>query len=545
MKAARWFWIGWILALAGTWFSRPPLPPDELRYLSVSWEMWDTGSLLVPVLNGAPYSHKPPLLFWGHQLGWKLFGVNAWWPRLMQAAGAALVLLLLARLARALAPRSPQAPACALLLYGGGLIFQLYSGSILFDLWLTCFVLLSWLGLLRACPAEAGQAASPRSGWLIFSLATAAALLTKGPAAFLSILPPALLLPLWAPPRSVGKRAWLGLAVAVLAACGLTLAWALPAARAGGAEYGNAILYGQTAGRLHDSFAHARPFWWYLALLPAMTLPWTFLPALWHRRPPSSGQEDHRALARFGLCAFLPALLLFSAVSGKQPHYLFSALGGLVLLATARLAPIPQLASPAFTKALFGIGALCLAALPPVLILVGIQQTAGSSLLMVLTGAAGAAFLGLAAFRFGRRESVAPNTAQTLGRLALFFPIFFLALHLILKPVFLERYSWQEPATAIASAQAEGRPTAFFGATYHGHFHFLGRLHAPVANPASALDQRKWLKENPNGLVALLLDKESDPRLRELASSVQISGTRHLALWRAADLAPLLEPYQR
>jgi len=38
---------------------------------------------LVPYINGEPYSHKPPLLFWLIQLGWGLFGVTtggrAWW----------------------------------------------------------------------------------------------------------------------------------------------------------------------------------------------------------------------------------------------------------------------------------------------------------------------------------------------------------------------------------------------------------------------------------------------------------------------------------
>ncbi len=44
--------------------TRPPLPVDETRYLSVAWEMWQQQHILVPISNGAPYSHKPPLLFW-------------------------------------------------------------------------------------------------------------------------------------------------------------------------------------------------------------------------------------------------------------------------------------------------------------------------------------------------------------------------------------------------------------------------------------------------------------------------------------------------
>ena len=40
------------------------MPVDETRYLAVAWDMWREGNFLVPHLNGEPYSHKPPLLFW-------------------------------------------------------------------------------------------------------------------------------------------------------------------------------------------------------------------------------------------------------------------------------------------------------------------------------------------------------------------------------------------------------------------------------------------------------------------------------------------------
>ena len=62
---------------------RPVLPVDETRYLTVAWEMWLRGDFLVPYINGEPYSHKPPLLFWLIHLGWAVFGVNDWWPRLV------------------------------------------------------------------------------------------------------------------------------------------------------------------------------------------------------------------------------------------------------------------------------------------------------------------------------------------------------------------------------------------------------------------------------------------------------------------------------
>ena len=72
------------LAALQLWL-RPLLPVDETRYIGVAWEMWQRGDLLVPWLNGEPYSHKPPLYFWLIHAGWWLFGVNDWWPRSVAA----------------------------------------------------------------------------------------------------------------------------------------------------------------------------------------------------------------------------------------------------------------------------------------------------------------------------------------------------------------------------------------------------------------------------------------------------------------------------
>ena len=78
---------GWLLfAVASIWL-RPLWPVDETRYASVAWEMWLRGDFLVPYINGEPYSHKPPLLFWLIHAG--LGGVRR--QRLVAAAGRAAV----------------------------------------------------------------------------------------------------------------------------------------------------------------------------------------------------------------------------------------------------------------------------------------------------------------------------------------------------------------------------------------------------------------------------------------------------------------------
>lgn len=67
MKIIRNAWFAFMIAVFGvtaiTLFA-PYIPVDETRYLSVAWEMRLNHSFVVPLLNGLPYSNKPPLLFW-------------------------------------------------------------------------------------------------------------------------------------------------------------------------------------------------------------------------------------------------------------------------------------------------------------------------------------------------------------------------------------------------------------------------------------------------------------------------------------------------
>jgi 4-amino-4-deoxy-L-arabinose transferase-like glycosyltransferase len=40
-------------------FLLPLVPIDETRYVSVAWEMWNSDSYAVPLLNGEPYCSRP------------------------------------------------------------------------------------------------------------------------------------------------------------------------------------------------------------------------------------------------------------------------------------------------------------------------------------------------------------------------------------------------------------------------------------------------------------------------------------------------------
>ena len=121
---------------------------------------------------------------------------------------------------------------------------------------------------------------------------------------------------------------WYGSVVlGILGGIAIALVWAIAAYGAQG--FWDAIVVRQTVGRVARSFAHARPFWWYLMVLPPMLLPWTLT-----LRAPWRAWRDGllaRKSTRFGLAWFVPALIVFCFFSGKQMHYLLPLLPGLAL----------------------------------------------------------------------------------------------------------------------------------------------------------------------------------------------------------------------
>src|SRR5207248_3696336 len=86
-----------VLAVAAVlFFSRlgcPLLEPEEARYAEIPRQMLAEGRVLVPVLHGAPYYHKPPLLYWLVMGAYALFGVTDWAARLVPCSCALLVVL--------------------------------------------------------------------------------------------------------------------------------------------------------------------------------------------------------------------------------------------------------------------------------------------------------------------------------------------------------------------------------------------------------------------------------------------------------------------
>ena len=487
-------WAGWLALLALAAFaSRSYTPIDETRYLSVAWEMWQRGDFLVPFKNGEPYSHKPPLLFWLIHAGWWATGVNEWWPRLISPLFALICLVLSRRAAILLWPDRPQAARLVPWILLGSLLWSLYSQTIMFDLLMAFWVLLGILALVHA------SRHTPHACKL-FALAIALGVLSKGPVILLHLLPPALLAPWWLSGNRVEWKRWYRrLALAVLGGALLALLWAVPAGYQGGEAYRNAIFWGQTANRMVESFAHQRPFWWYLPLLPALLYPWLLWPALW--RHAGGLKRDMDSGLRLTLAWMLPALLAFSLVSGKQVHYLLPEFPAFALLA-ARLLAEDERRSRAWLPALVLVALGVVVLLLPVL-----HLSEGMKALARAPAWGGLGFFAVAGWLLLKKDS----PANLVARLAAASMTATLLINLALFRLVAPAYDVHPMSREIALFQAQGRPVAQLG-EYHAQYQFAGRLLRPIGELRDGREASEWLKAHPQGLIVLYFSAKQDPR---------------------------------
>lgn len=449
--------------------------------------MWQRPDFLVPSLNGTPYSHKPPLLFWLIHLGWWIFGVNEWWPRLVPALFALACLFLTARIGRILWPDSSKLPLTIPHLLLAIIFWSFYATLVMFDILVTFFTIISLLGLFHVTWGRSIR------GWLLTSLGLGLGLLSKGPVIFVSVLPVALLAPWWAKNKKTCRwpNWYAGVLTAILLSVIIGLLWAVPAARSGGEAYAHAILWGQTAGRIIHSFAHPRPWWWYLPWLPLLLLPWSLCRALWRSLIRLDFRESGN---RFCLAWIIPPLLVFSLLSGKQPHYLLPLIPAFALLFGRLLEEETILRRDHIPYALFlfflGISWLLIPGLAKSINLPqwmsGFNPLIG--FLMIIFGI----ILVLFPFREPFKNAIVYSGISIM---------ILIILHIGVLKTAAPYYDCRPLANILHKFQEEGLPIAHIG-DYDGQYQFLGRLKKPLqVIPRNGLTD--WLKTHPQGRAIL------------------------------------------
>ncbi|MFZ0614527.1 MAG: hypothetical protein WAM73_19940, partial [Desulfobacterales bacterium] len=305
-------------------------------------------------------------------------------------------------------------------------------------------------------------------------------------------------------------------------------AWALPAARVGGPAYADAILWGQTAGRVVHSFAHRKPFWWYFVWLPPILYPWIVHRRLWAESKRLFSDQGFR----FSLSWLVTAVGLLSIVSGKQFHYLLPVLPAAGLLVARSLSATQ--AGPSFAARL-AVAALSLLAGVALLIMpIVIPHLPDLNLHEFSAWAWGLVPLvpgiWILVHRFCHIEAWVRMVAVTIVTILV-------VLHLGPVRSMAPAYDIGKMAQEIAAAARNGHPVAVFPAKFDGQFEFLGRLETPLVVLEDIDAVSGWLDRNPEGYLAIVFKSENWHIYGEGAGYVQEFRSRWLALWPAAALA--------
>jgi 4-amino-4-deoxy-L-arabinose transferase-like glycosyltransferase len=457
---------------------RPVLPIDETRYLTVAWEMWQGGSKIVPHINGETYSHKPPLLFWLINLVWAVAGPSEFAARLVGPAAGVAVILMTARLARLLWPEAPEREGRAAWIVATGGTFLAFGSTTMFDALLSVAVVGAMLALWSMARQPGWRAA------VGLGLALAFGVLAKGPVILVHVLPVALTFPLWQPLDSKARRRDMatGVGLGLLVALALVALWLVPALVFGDPQYRNDILWRQSAGRMVASFAHDRPIWFFVALLPMYLFPWG-----WGREVAGLWPKDKGSAERFLLVWALGAFAAFSLISGKQIHYLIPELPALALLLSrgTGAAPgrwtrfIPML--PAIV--ILGLGAAAALGQGPAILSGGV----GPLELAVATVIVATALVLVASAR-SRQAARIPVAPATL-----------VALFLIAFQTIWATNNPGRLAGLLSVYDAQGIATLDQG--YVGQFSFSARLATPVTVLREPGALETWMAEHPGGLL--------------------------------------------
>jgi 4-amino-4-deoxy-L-arabinose transferase-like glycosyltransferase len=465
-----WIILLWAILIALSLSVRPLFPVDETRYASVAWEMWTRNDFLVPYLNGEPYSHKPPLLFWLIQLSWWLFGVNDWSLRLISPLFSLATLYLSGVVAKRLWPNRNQIAELTPLILLGFFIWIVYSTLTMFDIMLTFFVLSGIYSLLKLV-----QSGLTFKHWALLGLTLGGGVLTKGPAIMLHVMPVAILTPWWYGRQQTQFR-WThwygGLIFASFIGAFIALCWAIPAGIAGGEAYRHAIFVEQTSGRVVNSFAHRLPWWWYLQQLPLLLLPWMLLTPFWLGLSKLTLKDSG---IRFCAAWALPVFIAFSLVSGKRIQYLLPLIPTLALLLAWAMNEVTgfswQRAHVLF-MAMLGFLGLALMLLPWLNDQYHWRKELSSvspawGLLLTISAAILATFVAKNALKF-----VFYICTSSIAALLIVSSGFF--------EIMYDHYDTTAVASKISELMAEKREIVFYGGKYHGQFQFTGRLTQPL-----------------------------------------------------------------
>ena len=309
--------------------------PDEPRYAWVARDMVETGDWITPHLYGKPWFEKPPLLYWGAALCFKLFGVSEAAARLPSAISALLATLAMAWLALRLYGAETARWLLLLLPTTVGMIGFSHAAAtdMPFSGMLTIAMVAAAVvvGLTR----NENTPTIPRIPWLalvLFGFFLGLAVLAKGPAAMVLC---GCAVFFWALFTKRWRDAFRLLhPIAIASFCFTALPWYILCARRNPDFLRVFFIEHNFKRYLTPEFQHLQPFWYYGPILLAAFLPWTAI-FLWSFLPGALRLLRARC-AKESICFLLCwagfCFAFFTISQSKLPGYILPTLPAIALM---------------------------------------------------------------------------------------------------------------------------------------------------------------------------------------------------------------------
>lgn len=309
---------------------RPLAVPDEGRYGEVGRWMLQSGDWLAPRLDGLPFFHKPPLLYWLQAASLATFGVHELALRLVPALHVGLMLVALYLAARSIT--SEQVARRAATMLGTSLTFLIGGQYINHDM-----LVATWIGVAIWCFAFAFMAGDKPDATLarLGFVACALGLLSKG---LIGIALPGLVLFVWLLwTRQFKKVLYLpwfsGLALFAL----IAVPWFVLVQQKFPAALHYIFVTQHFARYTSTTFNNPQPWWFYLLAVALLLFPWVFFALNQLRRPAARTESATPPIAKawWSLCWIwaLAITVFFSIPNSKLVGYILPVIPPLALLA--------------------------------------------------------------------------------------------------------------------------------------------------------------------------------------------------------------------
>lgn len=311
----------WVVFLAAfLWFGSttglyPLLLPDEGRYVGVAWNMVSMDNFLVPLIDGMPFFHKPPLFYWLTALSLHVFGVNEWAGRLVSVVGASATVGMAFWFLKTYADRRLAVVAAVILLSQP----FLFGASHYANLDMTVAALIAATVIAAATTVFRIEQGRPYYRTLVLAYGLASlGFLAKG---LIGVVLPAGIIVFW---LLAGRRfsmikrlvCFPGIALFLV----LCVPWMIAMQRQYPGFFDYYIVHQHFERFLEKGFNNARPFWFYGPVLLGLLLPWSLhawrlLKKSWWTAP------AYPALNGLMLSWFLVVFVFFSIPNSKLIGY--------------------------------------------------------------------------------------------------------------------------------------------------------------------------------------------------------------------------------